>query len=321
MRLLTAVILAAYLLMNPDQAVLRAREAMNLWAASVAPALIPFLALLPALTDAQAQNVYRRLFSVPMRRLFALPGEAAGPAVIGLAAGSPAGARAVLRAYRSGAVSARDVRVLSAFSTGAGSAFIVSSVGAGMFKSARAGAVLLAGAWIGAVLTAVTVRFLLKGDDVFCASGDADIKEPGAIREAVMGATTVLGYMMVFRVFAGGLPEDIYALMEISGGCLICAERGSVVRAAFVIGTGGACMLAQNYRILKEAGIRLCELAFIKGLSGVFSAIASCVLAGMNFPEAEISPDTFAFSCMTAGAMAVLCVTGALINQFQRHRR
>ena len=239
MRLLTAVCLLAYLLIDSGGALLRAREAIALWASSVAPSLFPFLALLPALTDEAALVIYEKLFGKCMKKLFRISGACAAPCLIGMIAGSPAGSVATLRAYRSGAVSRRDARVLTALSTGAGPVFIISSVGGGMMNDVSKGVKLFLCAWISSLITAFLVsRVCTEGENAFSGGGKS-ADAPGAIREAVLGVLTVAGYMTVFRVFAGGLPETVYAFFEISGGCAAAASENDFVLACAVTGFGG----------------------------------------------------------------------------------
>ena len=68
--------MCACLLLFPARCAEQARSAMALWAQAVAPALFPFLALLPVLTSEEARDGYERLFARPMRA-FRLPGRAA----------------------------------------------------------------------------------------------------------------------------------------------------------------------------------------------------------------------------------------------------
>ena len=96
MKYCLALGMCACLLLFPARCAEQARSAMALWAQAVAPALFPFLALLPVLTSEEARDGYERLFARPMRA-FRLPGRAASAAVVGLMAGTPAGATAAGR--------------------------------------------------------------------------------------------------------------------------------------------------------------------------------------------------------------------------------
>ena len=56
-----AAVYVAGLMAFPDAALAAARGAMANWAASVAPALFPFAAVLPFLTCKEAREIYDRL--------------------------------------------------------------------------------------------------------------------------------------------------------------------------------------------------------------------------------------------------------------------
>ncbi|MBR3928338.1 MAG: hypothetical protein IKJ65_04965 [Clostridia bacterium] len=315
MRLLTALILCAYLLFDSGAALLRAREAMSLWASSVAPALFPFLALLPALTDEDALHVYEKLFGKGVKRLFHISGASAAPALVGLIAGSPAGSLAVVRAYQAGAISQRDARVLTALATGVGPVFVISSVGGGMMNDVSRGVVLLISAWLSSFLTAILVsRVCISGENLFF-SGDGEINPPGAIREAVIGILTVAGYMTAFYVFAGGLPDMLYAFFEISGGCRIASERNDMVLSAAVIGFGGACLMAQNIRNLQKTGVKAWEIAWIKAFTGALSALLCALISDIRLPEIRLNFDAYRLACLSALFMTLFCALNRLLRR------
>lgn len=98
--------LAFLMMMWPDTALEAAQGAMYTWVKSVAPALFPFLTLLPALTSPAAREMYERALGWAMRPLFGLSGRAAPALLIGLMAGSPP-ARGRRRAWRTAWMRAR----------------------------------------------------------------------------------------------------------------------------------------------------------------------------------------------------------------------
>lgn len=320
MRLLTAVCLLAYLLIDSGGALLRAREAMALWASSVAPSLFPFLALLPALTDEAALVIYEKLFGKCMKKLFRISGACAAPCLIGMIAGSPAGSVATLRAYRSGAVSRRDARVLTALSTGAGPVFIISSVGGGMMNDVSKGVKLFLCAWISSLITAFLVsRVCTEGETAF-SGGGKNADAPGAIREAVLGVLTVAGYMTVFRVFAGGLPETVYAFFEISGGCAAAASKNDFVLACAVTGFGGVCLIMQNYASLKETGVCFKELFAAKAVTCALCAALGCVVSDLPEMKIRFAPDAYGLSCLLGMSMALMCAFYGIGSRFFKNQ-
>ena len=90
------------LLCRPREAALGAAQALSHWYASVVPALLPFLVLMPLLTCSEAVYTYKKLLGRVVERALCLPGSAASAMVIGMLAGMPAGA-----------IAARGVAVLT----------------------------------------------------------------------------------------------------------------------------------------------------------------------------------------------------------------
>ena len=144
-KLFGALGLVFLLLLWPAEALSAAQGAMRTWAGSVGPSLFPFLALLPMLTATAARRVYARALGWLMRPLFRLPGSAARPLLIGLLAGSPAGALAVERVSegmpaRRGAPAGADVcRGLAGLPRGRRGRGAVWLGGDGAVAGARAG--------------------------------------------------------------------------------------------------------------------------------------------------------------------------------------
>jgi len=135
--------LAAALLLWPGTALNAARAAMHAWATSVAPSLFPFMLLMPLLTCREASRAYERLLGPVMKRLFNLPGSAAPAVVIPMFAGSPAGARAIVRAAGNAGLSAAHAERMILCLCGVGPAFLTSGIGASMLQSAADGNLLM----------------------------------------------------------------------------------------------------------------------------------------------------------------------------------
>ena len=312
MRLAFALIMALYLVADPSGAMDRAREAMALWAHSVAPALFPFMALIPALTDEYAMRAYERIFGRATEKCFRISARAASCVIVGLAAGSPAGAMAIERAYHAGALTKRECEIVSVLSTGAGPVFVISSVGEGMFMSALTGARMLICIWCSFFVTAFLFSRMRKGGQERGGAEGNKKTIRGAVSEAVIGILTVAGYMTVFSVFAGWLPEEIYAAFEISGGCMSASRRGDGALAAGIIAFGGLCAIAQNLSFLKKTGVRARVYVPVKAIEGVLSA---ALMKLTDFaPDYRLAscPDAYGLACMIAFILTAVVVFFAL---------
>ena len=120
-----------------------AREAMLAWYTSVAPALFPFMALMPMLTSPAAARGYERLLGRLMQFLFNLPGAAAPAVVVGMIAGSPAGAVAAVRTCAAAGLTRADAERLTMCCCGLSPAFLITGVGAAMLGNPADGTLLL----------------------------------------------------------------------------------------------------------------------------------------------------------------------------------
>lgn len=135
--------LLCLLLTAPTRYAEACMQGIALWAKAVLPVLFPFLVLTGLLTKlGAAQKLADRLS--PLTKKIGLPGCAAYCLLVSLLSGYPVGSRTVADLYRGGAVTREEARRMSVLCSTSGPMFLVGSVGGAMFRSAAAGAVLLA---------------------------------------------------------------------------------------------------------------------------------------------------------------------------------
>lgn len=297
MKLMLSALFSAYLLAFPSRALNAAREAMALWASAVAPALFPFMALLPALSGEQARSAYARFAGKAMRALFRLPPEAASSVVVGWIAGSPAGAMAVARARRAGALDARDALIAGVLASGCGPVFLVSTVGTAMFQDAALGARLLASMWAALFLTGFTLSRLLPVSEKETFEAESAIETASSpVRDAVLGTLSICGWMILFRVVADALPADIRPFLEVSSGCSTAAQRRNAPLAAFLCGFGGACAMCQNLSALSGCGVRAMDFFAGKLAAGTLSLVVFRACEGLRICLPKLPTDAFRLS-------------------------
>ena len=262
-----AMLAAAALLLWPETALNAGREAMRTWAASVAPALFPFLLLMPALTGAEAARAYEALLGRWMRPLLNLPGAAAPAIVVGMTAGAPAGALAAVLVCASAGMSRAEMERIVCCACGMGPAFLVTGIGASMLGSAADGRLLLR-AQIASQLTLLIATRRVAPDVSLPPVEPSQGEQP--VRAAVLGVLTVCGYMTLFSVAAALIARVVHS--EIAGVAALCVlELPSGARAlaalplprelrlmgiAALSGTGGLCIAAQNLSACGKNGLR-----------------------------------------------------------------
>ena len=268
-KLLGALGLVFLLLLWPAEALSAAQGAMRTWAGSVGPSLFPFLALLPMLTSPAARCAYARALGWLMRPLFRLPGSAAPALLIGLLAGSPAGALAVERV--SEGLPRGEARRLGLMCAGVSPVYLVGGVGAALFGSAAMGLWLALAQAAGQLLLGVALRGRFAEDaETLPVFPEREREAP--VRAAVGSVLQVCGYMALFSVAAamaakllGGAAGDLLLyIADMPSGLARAAQTGAPwALAGAVAGFGGLCIAAQNMAVLRQLGARWrCNCAF-----------------------------------------------------------
>ena len=314
--------LTALLLAEPGAAARGVAEAMACWYASVAPALFPFLALMPLLTCGEAARAYERLLGRITRRLFDLPGAAAPAMVAGIVAGAPAGAIAVHGvAARAGMDRGRLARTAVAF-TGFSPAFLVGGVGAGMLGSAALGWRLLKAQ----LLTQATLALLLRRawrDRTQAAPDASEAGEVQPVRGAVLAILGVCGYMTLFGALNGaagalvgrGPADALLCLLDVPSGAarvagLALPDGIRLPLLAGMCGFGGACVIAQCLGALRGCGVGAAEYVGLRAAAGAICAGYMALLTRLSAGGAtrlalSVRENPFAAAGLAASLLAL----------------
>lgn len=285
LRWIGSLMLTAMLMSNPRAAAQGAARAMAYWCDAVAPALFPFLALMPLLTCREAADSYARLFGRAMGLLFELPGAAAPAVIIGIFAGAPAGAIAAREAAAHHGMSRRQLYRIALATTGFSPAFLVGGIGASVLGREDMGWKLL----IAQLLTQLLLLRLLRHAWNECiepvpAAPDRLSEQP--IRAAILTLLTICGYMAFFGSLAAVMRDRIGLHISNAALCLLDVPSGSRVIAslslnpdakllllAAMCGMGGVCVELQNLNALKGCGLGAAEYALVRLLA---AAINTC---------------------------------------------
>lgn len=310
LRPICAACYLALICMQPEEALSAAREALSSWALSVAPALLPYLIAVPALTCSEVSRLLERASS-GITRFFRLPAGCTGALLVGLMSGSPAGAAALAASPRKSSDPPGSMLRAALLASGASPAFLLSGVAAGMLGSARLGRILI-GAQLGAaVLSGVLLRY--SGSDLPASSASSEVRSRSAVTGAALTLLTIAGYMALFSVAArllsgmlGSAAEaPIMAVMELAGGCQALAElklpldlKLPLISAAACF--GGVSVYAQCMSFLRPLGVHPAEY-----LAG--KLIQACIAALLV--RVQLSPALAATDPQTAGISLLLLIT------------
>jgi len=315
----------ALLLSRPQAAARGAAAAMAQWYSSVAPALFPFLALMPLLTCKEAVAAYEALLGRPMGACFNLPGAAAPGMIIGLAAGTPAGALAARDVSARAGMNRGQLQRLAMATAGFSPAFLVGGIGAGMLNNPALGWRLLSAQ----LLTQVTLMVLLRrgwpeSTEPVEASGGKSGDQP--IRGAVSGILTVCGYMALFGALAGAVSEcvgrraadGLLCLLDVPSGALRVSnmalpEPVKLPLLSGICGFGGMCVIAQSLGALRGCGIHAGTYLGVRALAGMLSACYAMLLQRLPIPADARLIEPIREKPLAAGALVAAILAAPML--------
>ena len=152
----------AGLLFFPRECAEAARDSVSVCLSVVIPTLFPFFVFSAFAVESGLSLLLGRAMA-PAMRLFRVGGAAGSAFVLGLVSGFPVGAKTAISLYENGQCTKTESERLLSFCNNTGPAFILGSVGIGIFNSQSAG-LLLYGAQVAAsVLTGVLFGIFWRG--------------------------------------------------------------------------------------------------------------------------------------------------------------
>lgn len=115
---------------------------LSICSAVIIPTLYPFMLLAGLLANSPLCRRPGQWMTALTRRLFGLPGCCGSAILLSLVGGYPAGAIAIAGLRQRGQITEEETRRMTAFCVNGGPGFVVSTVGAGLMGSVRAGLML-----------------------------------------------------------------------------------------------------------------------------------------------------------------------------------
>lgn len=314
MKLVSALLAAAAILLRPQIAVDCAQNAMRIWYSSVAPALFPFFVLMPTLTSPESCKVYGHILSPAVGKILHITPDAVPAALIAMLAGSPAGAAALARVAGQSGMKKAELQRIAPIVCGVGPAYLVVGVGTVLLGSVRKGFQL--------ALIQFAVQQLLLLLSGFFQSNNEEIvprmdfsQEKNAVRSAVEAVLGVCGYMTFFSVVTGVVAEltgakigrILLAVLDLPSGMAAIAEWNTAAKPALLgmcMGFGGGCIAAQNLEYLAPIGVGMREFFTLKLIQSALCGAACAIFLRDFAPESQhiglSGVQTYAFSLLMA---------------------
>lgn len=292
-----AIICLSLLLIYPQDSLAAARDAFALWQQTVAPSLLPFFALIPALTCPEATACFARLLRLPCR-LLGIPQDFAGAVGVAVAAGSPAGVKALVRIAARASYPADGLFRAAMLCAGVSPGFLISGVGAGMLDNPSAGMVLLIAQLLALITSSCLLRLAALPSQSISLSADAQAADAPPVLYAANGVLAILVWMVIFaagtrilqRLLPAAAPLIPFAA-EFSAGCAHAASlKAPLWASAAVIGFGGVCAGCQNLSALKPVGIPARLYFTVKIMHAALCALYAFAMENVPLPAISFAP-------------------------------
>jgi sporulation integral membrane protein YlbJ len=180
--------------------------------------MLPFFFFTSILTMLGLGSTVCKIFKKPMSLLYNTPPVSGYIFFIGLISGYPVGAKLTSDMYQKGVITEKEAVTISSFCSTASPIFVVSSVGAGLFKDVKLGYIILFAQIIGAILNGLIYRGK-KTDNLpktlYTESKNYDNLLREAIYSAIISVLIVGGFVSIFSMLIIIL-KDIYIIDFIS---------------------------------------------------------------------------------------------------------
>jgi sporulation integral membrane protein YlbJ len=156
---LAAALGIAALVSHPAEAMQAARDGLSLCVNIVVPSLFPFFVFASLAVESGLAQRVGIIFEPVMRPLFNIPGSCATAFVLGILSGYPVGARTAISMYGHGLCKKQEAERMLAFCNNSGPAFILGSVGLGIWGSGSVGILLYTAHILSSILVGICFRY------------------------------------------------------------------------------------------------------------------------------------------------------------------
>lgn len=329
------------LVKNASDAILYAKDAINICLEMIIPSLFPFFICSGILIYSGFCELLAKAFQFCMYPLFRVSPAGSSAFILGIVSGYPLGAITAGELYESSYLSKSEAERLLAFCNNSGPLFILGSVGIAVYANIRCGIAL----YISHILAALTVGILFRfygrskhsSPPTRMTTPDRSVGEifDIALQNAIRNILTVCGSVLFFSV-AGRLILDLaplngYAEALLSGflefvtgtvkiSMLDASTARKLILTAVVVGFAGLSVHAQVMAVIAKYRLSLVPYITGKALHGLLAGLYMLIYLKL-YPitsavfEPSISRSfatASAFECVTAVSVICLCVAVAL---------
>lgn len=296
---------------NPTKYNASIMQGLNLFIVSVLPGLFPFMFLTKLLTSLGAVKHLSTKLSPITHFLFNTHGISSYVFIMSILSGYPIGAKLISDLYSANIISQNDAKKMCTFCTTSGPIFIIGSVGATMFGSARVGIILYLSHILSSILCGIIFAGKRQNNNIKPQQQTHLTLPDNALSNTMLSTVEnillVGGYITIFFLLIdiltsigllGGLtkaldailssagintPADglVSGLLEVTRGCKMLSGSISIWNicfACFIISFSGLSIILQSMNYLSKCKIKARYFMFVKCVHAVLSFIVCFVM-------------------------------------------
>ncbi len=279
-------------------------EGINLWLSLIVPAMLPYFFITALLSSLSITSKISNKISPLTKRLFNVSGGCGYAFLMSLIAGYPIGAKIVADLKEKGAINQSEAIRASTFCSTSSPMFLISSVGAIMFKNSAYGLILFVSSTLSAIIIGIIFSHYNKSDkpnnQPFISTQKLDNILYESAYSSVISVLVVGTIITIFYIFSSILfrfnalspiislfalvlgdferaKALTFGLIESTSGLKIlstCTYTAlSMPLSAFICGFGGLSVIIQSIAYLKKAKIKTAPFIKAKLLSAVINFI------------------------------------------------
>ena len=313
--ILTFILVLTLLLVFSKENFNNVKKSIAIFFASVLPSLFPFILFTEIVLNTHVINTISKYLGKIISKIFKTSPNSTAAIVIGFLCGFPMGATSVTNLLESGKINKIQAEKLLTFVNNCNPAFILSTVGIGIFSNIQIGLLLLISHYVSAIILGIIFsrkplyNIIHKNEEnlnrYYENNNNLDKKNAyksffdivkSSIVKAFFTLDIILGFMIIFNLIYLQLNNllnylnvnenislIISGIFEMTAGCVNIFSTNfsiylKIYLISFTLGFSGLCVICQIYSVITKYNFSFKNLILSKLIHGIFSAIITYIL-------------------------------------------
>ena len=279
-------------------------ECIKLFTYRLVPALFPFLFITEFFINTNRIQNLSYGFTKIISRFCSVSSQCVPCVVIGFLLGYPNSAKYILNLYSNKQIDNITATKLTAFTSNANMAFIISAVGISMFGSVKIGIILCISHYLSAIVICLlfkptTNKCIIQQKNIISNSFNKIYSPFEAVTKSILGSMQTLAIIFGYTVIFSLIPSIIFnilkcneitkavtlSIFEISNGLNAISILNLPIYyllplASFMLSFSSFMIIFQIFTFVSKAKVKLVTFIKFKLLQGIISCIITLVITG-----------------------------------------